>query len=124
MNFLEMNEKVYVADTHLLIWYLTKNKKLSSAGLEIFAAAERGEARIYVSSISIAETYAEIKAKPYIRIIEFSGDEVLEFDALSAIPEMHDRIIVGLAKRLGAPLITADEKIVAAGVVPAVQIVW
>lgn len=114
---------------------MKRDKKLGVRGIAIFDAAE-----IVISAISIAEmyyadkksklfdnfaeTYAEIKSKPYVRIVEFLADDVLEFDDLSAIPEMHDRIIVGLAKRLGAPLITAGEKIIAAGLVPTVQIVW
>ena len=37
------------------------------------------------------------------------------------VPEMHDRIIAGLARRLGVPLIASDPKIVEAGVA---TLVW
>jgi hypothetical protein len=46
---------------------------------------------------------------------------VLNFDAESAVPEMHDRIITWLARRLGAPLLTHDPQITASNLV---QIVW
>jgi hypothetical protein len=39
----------------------------------------------------------------------------------AAVPEMRDRMITGLARRLGVPLITSDPQIVAAHLV---QIVW
>ena len=38
-----------------------------------------------------------------------------------AVPEMHDRVIAGVARRLGAPLITSDPLIIAANLV---KIVW
>ena len=130
-------ESVYVVDTNALIWYLTKNKKLSKRAASIFAAAERGETRLYVSAMVIAEmyyadkkwklfddfatTYAALKAKPYIRFVPLIADDVLDFDNDAAIPEMHDRIIAGVARRLGAPLITPDPLIIAAKLV---DIAW
>jgi hypothetical protein len=56
-----------------------------------------------------------------LRLIDFAPDDVLDFDQDQPIPEMHDRIIVGLARRLDAPLITADAIISSAGVV---NVIW
>ena len=126
-------EPIYVVDTNALIWYLTTNKKLSQRAASIFAAAERGETRMYISSVVIAEmyyadkkwklfedfaqTYADLKTKSYIRFVPLIADDVLDFDKDTAVPEMHDRIITGLARRLGAPLLTSDPLIIAAGIV-------
>lgn len=130
-------EPIYVADTHTIIWHLKDDKKLKAATIKIFEAAERGETEIVISAITIlelyyankkwkifpdfAEVYTVLQSKPYIRIVEFASRDVLEFDDLAAVPEMHDRIIVGLAKRLDVPLMTVDEKIIAAGLATIVQ---
>lgn len=130
-------EPVYVIDTHTLIWYLTNDKKLGEQAAVIFAAAERGETRLVVSALVVAEmfyankkhqwfadfneTYQQLKAKPYFRFVHFEADHVLDFDIDRAIPEMHDRIIAGLARRIGAPLVTVDPQIAAANVI---RIVW
>ena len=128
---------MYVADTNALIWYLTTNKKLSKRAASIFSAAENGETRICISAVVIAEMYyadkkwglfedfaqmyADLKAKPYFRFVPLIADDVLDFDKDSVVPEMHDRIISGVARRLGSPLLTADPQIMAAGIV---TVVW
>lgn len=53
--------------------------------------------------------------------LELKTSQVLDFDRDHQVPEMHDRIIVGLSRRLGAPLIASDPKIVLAGLT---SIVW
>ncbi len=105
--------------------------------LAIFQAAEQGETELVISAIVMAELfyvdkknhlfpdfskqYTELKSKPYFRFVSFNPDDVLEFPKDSAVPEMHDRIITGLARKLGVPLITVDPLITAAGLV---QIAW
>jgi hypothetical protein len=49
------------------------------------------------------------------------ADHALELGQETAIPEMHDRIIAGVARRLGAPLLTRDPLISSAG---SVQAIW
>lgn len=130
-------EATYVVDTHALIWYLTNDKKLGKSASQIFAAAERGETLLVISAISIAEmywmnqkrkifanfakTYEDLKANPQYQLYPFHPNDVLEFDLNAAVPEMHDRMIAGLARRLAAPLITMDPLIIAAKVV---EVVW
>jgi len=127
----------YVVDTNALIWYLTDKKRLSSSARAVFAAAERGETRLIISAIVIAEmfyadqkndffrdfaeTYRLMQEKPYFRFIPLTADAVLDFALDAAVPEMHDRIIAGLARRLDAPLITSDATISASKLV---EIVW
>ena len=52
---------------------------------------------------------------------EYVTDDVLDFDKDSAVREMHDRMIVGAARRLNVPLLTKDQNITASGLV---KIVW
>ena len=130
-------EPLYVVDTHALIWYLLGDKKLSKRALSIFRAAERGETRLLLSSIALAEfyfantrnhwfadfktVYHDIVSKGFFRLLSFDPDHVLDFDQAGAVPEMHDRIIAGLARRIGAPLVTSDPLITDAKLV---KIVW
>jgi PIN domain nuclease of toxin-antitoxin system len=138
MSSTRMNiEPVYVLDTHALIWYLTNDKKLGQQAKEVFAAAERGETRLIISAVVVAEmyfankknrwfvdfnaTYQQLRIKPYLRFIPFKAEHTLDFDVDASVSEMHDRIIVGLARRLRASLLTVDSQIMAVSSVP---IIW
>ncbi len=125
-------EPIYVVDTNALIWHLTNDRKLGARARVIFNAAEQGQTRLIVSAIVMAEMfYANKKfglfadidlvfrrlfSAPHIRFAPFTADDVLQFERDASVPEMHDRIIAGLARRLGAPLIASDPQIVDAGV--------
>src|SRR5436853_4372883 len=86
-----------------------------------------GQALIYVPAIVIAELYYlnEKKGRPLdfaakyallaqskqFVLLRFYPSHVLDFDACAAITEMHDRIIVGAARRMNAKLLTRDRQI-------------
>jgi len=130
-------EPLYIVDTHALIWYLTRDKKLSSTALKIFQAAERGETRLGLSVIVLAElyyanaknkwfdnygaVYNDIVSKSFFKFFPLDESHITDFDRDNAVPEMHDRIITGIARRLNVPLISADPLIIAAAIV---KIVW
>jgi PIN domain nuclease of toxin-antitoxin system len=121
----------------VLLWYLTKDKKLSPRASAVFTAAEKGETQIVISAIVIAElfyanekwrlfndfaaTLRDVLSRPYFQFVHFTAHDVFDFATDRAVREMHDRIIAGLARRLGVPMITADPNIVAANLV---EIVW
>ena len=133
----ETTDPAYVVDTQALIWWLTDRQKLGARARGVFDAAERGETRLIISAIVIAELYyanrkwrlfadfgsvlGRLKAQPYITLVPFTPDDVQEFPQDDAVPEMHDRLIAGLARRLGLPLVTSDDQIRDAGLVP---VVW
>lgn len=128
---------LYVVDTNALYWYLSSDNRLSSAASATFEFASQGETQIVISAIVVAElyyvnkkwgglenfheTYSELRKRPEFLFVPLKPDEVLDFDVDAAIPEMHDRIIVGLARRLNAPLLTSDQVITDSGLV---SIVW
>ncbi len=58
---------------------------------------------------------------PYLQFVPFTPSHVLDFLKDDDIPEMHDRMIAGLARRLRIPLLTRDPKIVASDTV---RVVW
>jgi hypothetical protein len=52
--------------------------------------------------------YEDVRARPYFQFVDFEAAHVNRFTADISIPEMHDRIIVGVARRLNVPLLTSD----------------
>lgn len=127
----------YVADTHALFWYLTASLRLSAIAKAAFDEGKNGLALIYIPSIVLAELYfLNIKhgypidfADEYKKLetggqfimTSFEPSDVLDFDANSAVKEIHDRIIVGTAQKLNAACITKDENITDSGLV---KIIW
>lgn len=125
----------YVADTHALYWYLAEPGRLGEAVGDAFDEAARGEATICIPAIVMAElyylneklggpldmseTFDELSSSGQFHFASFEAEDVLDFDK-DAIPEMHDRIIVGVARRLDAVCLTRDSQIAAAEVVPTV----
>ncbi|MHB8628632.1 MAG: type II toxin-antitoxin system VapC family toxin [Aggregatilineales bacterium] len=130
-------EPLDVVDSHALIWYLTGDKKLSKTALMIFRAAERGETRLLLPVIVLAElyyanvknkwfddyksVYQELLSKRFFKFLPLDHRHILEFDRDAAVPEMHDRIIAGVARRLRIGLVSSDPLITAAAVI---KVVW
>ncbi|MGH9842495.1 MAG: type II toxin-antitoxin system VapC family toxin [Blastocatellia bacterium] len=127
----------YVADTHALYWYLTASSNLSAPAKGAFDEGVRGQALIYLPAIVLAELYylnkkygrkidfaanfVHLEASTQYVFVPFEARDVLDFDAHSATPEMHDRIIVGVTLRLNAACITRDREIINSGLV---TIIW
>lgn len=130
-----------VLDTHVLLWWLGPvNSSLSSiAAARIEIELQQGE--ILASSISaweIAMLVAKGKLDLSVDIVDWL-DAAAEIDGFRFVPvdnrvavesnrlpgDMHpdpaDRIIVALARELGAPLVTADAKILR---YPHVATIW
>jgi PIN domain nuclease of toxin-antitoxin system len=130
-------EPFYVVDTHALAWYILKDSKLSHAAISIFQAAETYQTILTIPTIVIAElyyanlkkkwfmdfvsVYDDIISRPYYAFYPLTHTHVRDFVQDVSVPEMHDRIIVGVARRLGAPLISADTSITASGLV---RVIW
>jgi PIN domain nuclease of toxin-antitoxin system len=127
----------YVTDTHALYWYLTDSPRLGGQADAAFDEADAGRAIIYVPAIVLAElfylneklgrkldfrsTLLHLQTAGQFVLLPLLPEDTLDFDRDSAAPEMHDRIIVGVARRLNLPLLTCDTSIVASNLV---TIVW
>ncbi len=127
----------YVADTHALFWYLTNSSKLGPNAMRAFEEGAQGSSIIYVPSIVLAEFYLvnskfnrpldfgqviqQLDSGTQYVLLSFAPYDTIDFDTDSAVPEMHDRIIAGAARRLGAGLITRDRTIIRHAGVP---IIW
>jgi PIN domain nuclease of toxin-antitoxin system len=126
----------YVADTHALFWYLTNSPRLGVQASMAFDEADQGLAVIYIPAIVLAELfYLNEKfgrnldfAREFHRLansgqfvlVPLLPDETLDLDADRMVPEMHDRLIVGVARRLQSPVLTRDPAIVGSQVVATV----
>ena len=124
----------YVTDTHALYWYLIGSSRLGARAKEAFDEGVGGEAVIYIPVIVLAELYFlnEKVGRPLDFTFEYrqlvnSGqfvfvslypEDVLNFDEDTAVPEMHDRMIVGVARRLNAVCLTRDVAVIASEQVP------
>lgn len=127
----------YVVDTHSLFWYLIASPKLGPNAKAAFDEAKNGAAFIHISAIVLAELYylnakyssplnfanelKKFEAGSQFVLTPLEPDDVSEFDLDIRISEMHDRIIVGLARRLDAPLITIDKNIAESDLV---KVIW
>lgn len=121
-----------VLDTHALIWWASGNKEeLSAAALQAIENELKDGGQIYVSSISAWEL-AMLVAKGRVAL-SMDVAEWLSYvgsiEAVNFVPvdneiavkstelpgDFHkdpaDRLIVATARKLAAPLVTADEKI-------------
>lgn len=118
-----------VIDTHVLVWWLSDRSRLSKEASRAVEDALAGDG-VAASSISAWEVALLVdKGKLDLSMDLFQwlkvADEIVNFrfvpvDHILAArsvtmrdfhPDPADRIIVSLARSLGAPLVTADEKI-------------
>jgi PIN domain nuclease of toxin-antitoxin system len=125
-----------VADTHVAVWYVFDDRRLSKQANAFIDRAESTGNRIAVSSISLAEivylvekgrvpapTYDEVRralADPAGVLVEapFTADvvESMRLVPRDAVPDMPDRIIAATAIHLGVPVISRDGRIRASSV--------
>lgn len=128
---------MYVTDSHSFLWFLSKDKKLSKKALAIFRECDEGKEIVVVPSIALIECLhvcekkrVELEFQEIMRKLQgtfnysiYPLDEelILECQNIPQIRELHDRIIVGTAKLLNAPLITKDAKIEASRIV---ETIW
>jgi PIN domain nuclease of toxin-antitoxin system len=128
----------YVLDTHVLIWFLEANQKLSSAARDII---ETFDGKLYIPAICVLEavdiltkrkldlTLADyeqaILIEDRIEVIPIDAQVAMRTKEFTHLPDIHDRCIIAvtlslLDKSLDVALITADQRIQSSGLVPTV----
>jgi PIN domain nuclease of toxin-antitoxin system len=125
-----------VADTHVIIWYLYNDRRLSSNARAYMETAAGQGNQIGISSVSLVEiVYLIEKGKipvetftvvattlgnPNGVLIEIMLDlriaRIVSRVAALMVPDMPDRIIAATALHLGVPLISRDAKIQASNI--------
>jgi PIN domain nuclease of toxin-antitoxin system len=127
----------YITDTHSLLWAFTRPRKLGEQARHAFEKVANGEANLLIPVIVLAELIFTIENKPIeadlgkilsaiqnspnIEFIDFDYESALRLRELTAIPEMHDRMIVATALEYKTPLITFDEIITKSGLI---EVIW
>jgi PIN domain nuclease of toxin-antitoxin system len=130
----------FVLDTHALVWYLEGNPRLGHRAKRIIDEATSelvlplialSEAAFIVergrTSISdVASLVVSVEADPRLEIYPLTIDVLRHSLTLTAIPEMHDRLIVATVLHLqqqgdSISLLTKDVSIAATNTVP---VVW
>ena len=124
-----------VADTHIALWYLFGDPKISAIAKAFIDHASRIDQKIAISAISLAELVYLIEKKrlPHAALEELntalSDAEHVFVEAAftravadcmtqvrrSEIPDLPDRLIAATAIHLQAPLISRDRRIRASG---------
>jgi PIN domain nuclease of toxin-antitoxin system len=130
---------IALLDTHVLLWWAEDSKRLSAAqrrllkkandttalGVsdvslwEIALLVERGRVRL---ALPLDEWLARATAAPLVERCGMSPAIAREMLALSTTFDWDpaDRILVATARVLGVPLVTSDQRIVDASLVPTV----
>lgn len=121
----------YAIDTVAFIYYLVEI--LPAKAEKIFQSAEKGDLKLILPSISIGEAIYVFKKQKKSRAgeeiskmlenlgkcayIEVKDLELQDWKnlAVSNLPELHDRMVVAIARKYKVPLITNDSEIIKAG---------
>ncbi len=128
---------IYVTDTHALIWYLRGSDRLGPSARAAFAEVASGQAHMVVPAIVLAELVILAEKRPEVVDLRtvlgqlrnlpgfstppLTADTALRIATLAQIPDIHDRLIVAEAMSWGAVLVTHDQLITRADLVP---VVW
>jgi len=111
-------------DTHALIWYLSRPKRLGRAAARLLREADAGRAEILVPAIVLIEltllrqagrnvvgmpqVEALLAAQPAFKLQPLEMTQASEFVLLESLADPFDRLVVAAARGAGVPLITAD----------------
>jgi len=117
--------KLYVLDTHILIWYFTGSKRLSKKFKDKIDNIRELEGRLLIPTIVLSEAldvsekakvklefnkmFQIIQNEPEFEIVGFSAEIFEETMRIKSIKEIHDRIIVATARFYSAGIITKDK---------------
>jgi PIN domain nuclease of toxin-antitoxin system len=114
-------------DTHALVWYLSRPKRLGRAAARLLREADAGRAEILVPAIVLIEltllreagrnvvgvpqVEALLAAQPAFKLQPLEMTQASEFVLLESLADPFDRLVVAAARGAGVPLITADTTI-------------
>lgn len=129
--------ELYVADTHSLIWYLNNSPKLGKNANKCFKKVEKGDAKLFIPAIVIAEVifiletgkirveleeiFKKIEEARNFEICPLNIEQLRCLKEQIKIPEMHDRLIVCETILHNGKLITKDKEIKESGIV---EVIW
>lgn len=114
-------------DTHAVVWYLSKPKRLGRAAARLLREANAGRAVIDIPAIvavelsvirdagrttlGVLELEALLAAQPAFRLLPMDFAQAKELALLQTMGDPFDRMVVAAARTRGVPLLTADVEI-------------
>lgn len=118
-----MNSPKYCLDTHPLVWYFTGQKTLSKKAKKALDAIFSQEAKCFIPTIVILETFhLSLKKKqfifpqflnslklPNIKIISLDKTVLTHCFKLPKNIDIHDRVVAATSKVSSSALITKDK---------------
>lgn len=126
-----------VIDTHALVWYFARPRRLGRSALRHLRAAESGRAIALVPAIclvelallrergrrvlGVAEVETTLAKCRGVTVAAFGAAEAHEFALLGGVHDPFDRMVIATARANACPLATADEAITASGLV---EVLW
>jgi PIN domain nuclease of toxin-antitoxin system len=130
----------YLLDTHVMVWWLTDDRKLSKGHAKLLERSERSGAPIGLSAISLWEiaklvergrieltqsvddSLEQLETSAFVTVLPLTGRVAVESTRLGG--RFHsdpiDQLIVATARCHGLTLLTVDERIIESGVVAVV----
>ncbi|MGS2724318.1 type II toxin-antitoxin system VapC family toxin [Porticoccus sp. GXU_MW_L64] len=120
-----------IIDTHVLVWWVNDSEQLSATARKVIDHTLANNGEVIISSISAWEIAMLVEKNRLILSMDVSSwlEEVVQIEGVRFAPvdneicihsttlpgEFHkdpaDRMIVATARKLAAPLVTADKKI-------------
>ena len=127
----------YLLDTHVVIWWLTDDRKLSRGYAKLLERSERSGMAVGFSAISLWEiaklvergrieltqsvddSLEQLETSAFLSILPLTGRVAVESTRLGARFHSNpiDQVIVATARCHGLTLLTVDERIIESGVV-------
>ena len=127
---------LYIVGTHALVWYLSGSNQLSQTARQVLDGAVRNEHQVNLPAIVLAELVmlsekyggrfnlaqivARLRQVPGFRLTSLAPEVALRIADLAVLPDIHDRLIVAEALQAAASLLTRDQAIAQAKVVPTI----
>ncbi len=127
----------YLLDTHVVIWWLMSDRKLSKEHAKLLERSERTGTAVGLSAISLWEiaklvergrleltqsvedSFEQLESSEFVTVLPLTGRVAIESTRLGA--RFHsdpiDQVIAATARCHGLTLLTADERIIESGVV-------
>ena len=121
-----------VADTHAIVWYLTKPRKLGARARRGFEEADAERWLCCVPAIALVEiallkerrriavgpreVLRALSGRAGYAILALDAEQALEFASLVGVRDPMDRLVLAAARATGGRLISADDALDGFGV--------
>lgn len=117
----------YVVDTHSLVWYFSKDERLSNRVKDILQETEDGRNELIIPAIVLLEAvdisekkkisfdidklFSFIEAKDNFQIADVNFPLIKELVRIGRGLDLHDRIILVVGKLFNGAILTRDSKL-------------